>query len=280
MEQPVTKPVTKAFRSAVLTIYQVDSYAELPCDLNYFAYAKETCPTTGRSHLQAFAYSCKVMRLPAWKKIFPTAHIEPMRGAFAESDVYCSKQSALVEFGVRPMGNGKRRDLADACYMILGHETLYDVSLKMPEVFVRYHNGLRALSTMHTPPYQHDTTRGYWLWGVSGAGKTHYAEERFPNAYQKPQNKWFDGYIGQDSIILNDYDCGKALGHYLKIWMDKWACTGEYKGGTIQLRHHHFVVTSNYSIEEQFAGDEPLIEAIRRRCEVIHFSQVFKKKKE
>lgn len=45
------------------------------------------------------------------------------------------------------------------------------------------------------------------------------------------------------------------LGHYLKIWADKWACTGEVKGGTVPLCHHRFVVTSNYTIAELFGPE-------------------------
>lgn len=41
-----------------------------------------------------------------------------------------------------------------------------------------------------------------------------------------------------------DFEGGDKLGHYLKIWADKWACTGETKGGTIPLNHHRFIVTS------------------------------------
>lgn len=62
-----------------------------------------------------------------------------------------------------------------------------------------------------------------------------------------------------------------CLGHYLKIWADKWACFGEYKGGTVPLMYEVFVVTSNYSIEELFASDATLAKAIARRFNVVEF---------
>ncbi len=43
-----------------------------------------------------------------------------------------------------------------------------------------------------------------------------------------------------------------ALGHFLKIWADGAPCKGEVKGATINLQHHKFVVTSNFSIEKLF----------------------------
>ena len=48
------------------------------------------------------------------------------------------------------------------------------------------------------------------------------------------------------------------LGHYLKIWADRYPCRGEVKGASVQLRHDAFIVTSNYSIKELWPEDELL----------------------
>lgn len=266
------------FRGAVLTIFQISDYETLPSDkLSYFAYGKESCPTTGRSHLQAFAYAKNAMRLTQWKKIFPTAHIENMKGTFVENEKYCSKQSSLIEFGVRPKGDGCRADLENFCDLLSKGHSLKEVALEMPQVFVQYNNGLTRLAAFYSKPYEHDDVRGVWIYGVPGAGKSHYARDHYKDLYIKAQNKWFDGYNGERSILLDDFDCGKPLGHYLKIWTDKYACSGEIKGGTVNLQHHYFIVTSNYSIQEMFQGDEQLIAAITRRCKIIHMPAVFKR---
>ena len=66
-------------------------------------------------------------------------------------------------------------------------------------------------------------------------------------------------------MILDDLD-SDCLGHYLKIWSDKWACTGEIKGGTVPLMYESFTITSNFSIEELFANaDSNLVKALKRR---------------
>lgn len=83
--------------------------------------------------------------------------------------------------------------------------------------------------------------------------------------YLKPQNKWWDGYTGQKYVLLDDFDKqGACLGHYLKIWADRYACTGETKGGTIPLKFEKFIITSNYT-PDQLWEDTEMRAAIERR---------------
>jgi len=259
------------FRNIVFTLnnYTQDEYDFLINNemFSYMIIGKEI-GDEGTPHLQGYACLKNRMRFNALKKqLGDRIHFEPRKGTHDQARTYCMKDGDYNEVGEAPR-QGKRTDLENACQLIKDGKGLASVANEFPTVVAKYGRGLRDLAILLHQPYDHTSVRGIWIYGPPGTGKSHSARKFDPNAYLKAQNKWWDGYDGQQTVVLDDLDTD-VLGHYLKIWSDKWACTGETKGGTVQLRHKLFVVTSNYSIEQLFNKDLILQEAISRRFKVI-----------
>lgn len=88
------------------------------------------------------------------------------------------------------------------------------------------------------------------------------------DAFEKPQNKWWDGYRGESIVIIDDLDTD-TLGHYLKRWADRYPVKGEVKNGTVNLSYRRLFVTSNHTIEGLFEKQPGMIAPLQRRFQVV-----------
>jgi hypothetical protein len=118
---------------------------------------------------------------------------------------------------------------------------------------------------------------GIWYYGESGTGKTHTAINDYPDNYRKiANNKWWDGYNGEDNVLMDDLDKAHAyMGYHLKIWADRYAFIAEVKGGSSYIRPKRIIVTSNYKPEDIWT-DVTTLGPINRRFKFIHLSEVYK----
>lgn len=57
---------------------------------------EETCPTTGRKHLQGYVAFRNARSLSWWKNQFPRAHAEPRRGSEEKAVAYCRKEGHVI----------------------------------------------------------------------------------------------------------------------------------------------------------------------------------------
>lgn len=248
----------------------------------YLVFGKEVSES-GTSHLQGYVYF-KTLKSFKQAKTFlgERSHVEVQRGTSLQASDYCKKDGDFTEFGTCP-SQGKRTDLEAVAKIIVDGGSVNDVAMQYPTTFIKYSRGIRELKLEVTRPYTRPDICGVWLVGEPGSGKSHYAQTQYPDSYKKAQNKWFDGYGGEKQIVLEDLDTG-TLSHHLKIWADRWPCTGETKGGTVHLMHDVFVVTSNYQIEDlvpkkrvgnQEHDDDSMISALSRRFIVKSFRKLF-----
>lgn len=230
-------------------------------------------------HYQGYVEFKDVKRLAAVKKINGRAHWENRKGPQEKAIEYCRKEEGRLdgpwESGEKAPGAGTRTDLAVVAAAVKAGATMQEIADKYESTYILHGKKIEHWrSVLNSKPYNHDTVRGVWFWGPPGTGKSHTARERYPGCYVKMQNKWWDGYAGEHFVLIDDFDdCGgDKLGHYLKIWADKYHCTGEVKNSVLQLQHRVLVITSNYHPREIWSG--VMLEAIERRFEITHFDKL------
>lgn len=210
----------------------------------------------GTVHIQYFLNFTDKVRLAHLKKHCARSHFEIVRVNNGADD-YCNKEETRLEgpwsFGVKPARLNKKGDKArkNKDLLEMGPEKAVAEGLIDVRQYLQLKKNIDAYKLCTAEPQPTDTVRGTWIWGPSGVGKSFKARAEFQDIYLKPQSKWFDGYTGQQTILLDDHD-NPCLGHFLKIWADHYPCSGETKGGTVPLMHRDIVVTSNKSIEQLY----------------------------
>lgn len=240
----------------------------------YHVYGKEM-GASGTPHYQGFVIFPKNHRLAALKKMIPAAHWEVAKGSNVQAAAYCKKDGDFVEDGEVPLPKGEGEKLRWSQALSAAKEGRLD---EIPaDIMLRYRSNILSIQKdyMVMPAdLPGDKVEHLWYYGEPGTGKSRKAREENPGAYMKMCNKWWDGYRGEEVVIIEDLDRKHdVLGHHLKIWADRYSFLAEIKNGARAIRPRLIIVTSNYSIDEIW-NDEQTMLALQRRFKQIHFSKI------
>lgn len=217
-------------------------------------------------------------------------HVEAAHGSHEQNVGYCSgmvekkgnvRNPDFIEYGREPeQYNPGERETArwDGVKQAIQNG---DWDAIPADILIRYAHNLGALETRFYRPLLESLpeTCGEWDYGESGTGKSQDAIFRFPMAYRKLNNKWWDQYpIGgndkQKVVVIEEVERDQAgfMLHFLKVWADRYPFAGEIKGGYIMLRPTKVVVCSNWAPWELWTQSQE-IEPILRRFRVFHYQK-------
>lgn len=262
-----------SYRWWILTI-PVDKWdAELPDGVKYIK-GQQEIGEGGYHHWQVVCYLERKSRMSAVKKLFCNeAHCEHTRSEAALGYVW--KEETAVEFTQFEYGEApkKRNDKQD-------WETMFELAKRgmideIPaDVRIRCYSTLRKIEKDYMKP-EGGLRKVIVYVGPTGVGKSSRAwHEAGLDAYPKdPNTKFWDGYCGQENIVIDEFRGRIDISHILR-WFDRYPVCVENKGGGTVLRSKKIWITTNLPVVKWYPDiDDTTFGALLRRLEIITFSE-------
>ncbi|ABU48443.1 putative replication-associated protein [Swan circovirus] len=206
----------------------------------------------GTPHLQGFLSLRKNARAAALEEnLGGRAWLSRAVGSDEENEEYCSKETTYLRVGT-PNRKGRSSDLNAAASEVLAGAPMTDVARKYPTTYIMFGRGLERLRQLIVETLRDWKTEVIVLIGPPGSGKSRYVFE-FPaeRKYYKARGKWWDGYEGNDVVVMDDFYGWLPYDDLLRI-CDRYPIRVEYKGGMTQFVAKTLIITSNREPREWY----------------------------
>lgn len=247
------------------THYDLDNRIKFDSDImSYMVSQIEKCPKTGKLHQQGYIELLRKKTMGGLKKALgvKSIHLEQRRGTARQAAEYCMKPDTQFE---KPIEEGKisqqgaRTDLETYVDRIKAGDNELTLMNECTNVWARHsklYQRTRELVLRHTPkpdPF-------VWvLCGESGTGKSlisHLIGEYIGSMYSWTGNqKWLDGYDGEQCLIIDDYDGAICDKNWLQL-TDRYKYKAEVKGCHTWVISPLIFITCNDMEWAKFKGTE------------------------
>ncbi len=182
---------------------------------------------------------------------------------------YCKKEKNFETIGTLP-AQGKRTDLSTCADAIAGGSSMEEVAREFPTQVIRYHQGLRVFQTLligPSPPWRQVSV--VVLWGPTGSGKTRTALQADSVFQMDSPDGWWDGYLSQTRIVLDEFPREDFPFKYLLRVLDGHPLQLKVKGGFVQAHWTEVYITSNCPPNTWYNADQECYPALERRITEI-----------
>lgn len=232
----------------------------------------------GFHHYQVCLRTDKVSRMPQVKLLVASAecHVELSRSVAAVAYVW--KEDTRVPDTQFELGHlrGPGNPTDWTATLICAKEGRFDDV--DPAVLIRYSSSLMRIHSHYARPTRRVFEHCRVFVGPTGTGKTHRALEEAesfgPVYFKSSTNKWWDGYHGEENVVMDEFDGQIGIVHLLK-WLDKYPVAVEIKGGSTPLRAVRFWITSNIQPEDWYQVAQSQVRALQRRIAVSQLLQPY-----
>jgi len=239
-------------------------------EVDYIVYGVEK-GESGTPHLQGYLCWGQRKSFAATKATLgPKVHLERAKGSPKQASDYCKKDGDFTERGRLPGGQGQRTDLQQVYEEIKNGANLRTIAEFNPTAAIKYSTGILRLQQFMRPDRTKPPT--IWtFWGATGTGKTRRVWEfaDLEKLWLHPGGPWFDGYMGHETVLFDDFDGSWFKITYLLKLLDRYVFTVPVKGGFTWWAPTIIYITSNIDPHDWFpmAKEEHKKALLRRLTE-------------
>lgn len=236
---------------------------------------------SGTPHYQGYCEFFAKKRLEAlsnWKLL---AHWERRMGTATDCERYCSKEDGRIDGpwtkGIISKGQGNRSDLDELKRSLDEGKNQLEIAELHWASWLRYRNSITSYLQLRNSGERKWKTKVTIIIGEPGTGKSKWCSENFEKAYWKdPENEFFCGYDGHETIILDDFYGWLRYATMLRL-MDRYPLLLNVKGSKVQCLAKNLIITSNTEPEtwykEIFKRESALTAFMRRVDEIKYFNK-------
>lgn len=233
----------------------------------------------GTYHYQGYLELKRHKTLSWMKRKLPRAHLEKRKGSREQAILYCLKDcsESSTEYTNNSEENLQEKNYTqfpvlfnwESNWEELKKECLKNIQMKMPRkealqrmkvmieegasdidlanfnfsIFTSSYRALNYYRLLITKP-RNFKTEVIICQGPTGTGKSRWCAENFPNAYWKQRSNWWDGYINQETVIIDEFYGWLPFDLCLRL-CDRYPLQVETKGGNINFVAKRIIFTSN-----------------------------------
>lgn len=250
----------------------INSY-ETNDQVRYLIYGREK-GEEGTPHLQGYIMFYNPKNFKQVKKFLgDRCHIEKSKGTIQQNIAYCSKDDDFIEFGDKPK-MGARKDIEDVKKLIQDNVPINDVIMSATSYQAAKHAELLFKYQKQPPAMKRNV---HWYYGPTGTGKTRQAVEKSGEDYYITMNtlKWWDGYVGQKNVIVDDFRKDFCTFHELLRILDRYPLKVNVKGSSIWLQPTttDIYITTCFHPEQIYETREDVKQLTRRIDEIVYFPE-------
>jgi len=243
--------------------------------VRYAVGQREVGASTGYEHWQVCVNFTRPIRLAGVLKIFGTGtHWEPTRSGAAVD--YCLKSETAVPGTSFTIGKRPHQRGDSVCWdNVLANAKSGSLDQIPSDVLARYYNAIRRIASDHMQPIGIERSVLVY-WGATGTGKSRRAwEEASLAVYPKdPRTKFWDGYMGQEHVVIDEFRGGIDISHLLR-WLDRYPVIVEIKGSATTLKATTIWITSNLNPRLWYPDLDPeTLKALLRRMQITEFVEI------